>query len=414
MISYNCFTLSNGLKVIHHYEENVSTVCMNILYNVGARHEEENKTGFAHLFEHLMFGGSIHVPDFDRALQEAGGNNNAYTTNDYTNYYDIVPAENIETAFWLESDRMLSLSFSEKSLEVQRQVVMEEFRQRYLNQPYGDIWLLFHPLAYTTHPYRWPTIGKEISHIEQACLEDVKNFFNRFYHPGNAILCVAGNITEEKAIHLSKKWFEPIPSKPLFQPEIPAEPPQREKRFLEVMRPVPADKIIMGWKMPGLKSPYFRTYSLLARILSGGDSSLLIAPLVKEKKIFSSLSAYPYGLLDDPGLFLISGTLTPGHAPEQGEKEIYQILNKIMNDLLPEREVQKAKNKVLTELAFSNYDMESRASNLCFYEWLGILDEINKEEELYDSVTREQIRDAAAECFRENQSSVLYYLKQNE
>lgn len=410
MIEFEKFTLSNGLRVIHQYDPDSTLTCMNILYNVGARNENENKTGFAHLFEHLMFGGSKNIPDFDFVLQQAGGYNNAYTTNDITNYYDVIPSDNIETLFWSESDRMLELAFTPESLEVQRNVVIEEYKQRYLNQPYGDVWLLLHPLVYERHPYRWPTIGKDISHIEQAAMDDVKDFFYKFYRPSNAILCVSGNVSLKDFECLCKKWFEPLPAGTPVIPDMPHEPEQKEKKYLCVERHVPASKLYKIWKTPGLRYENFRVINLISTLLSSGNSSRLKSILVKDKKIFTHIDAYIYPLIDDPAMFVISGTLHEGIKPEEAEKEIDAILNDLCCCKISDKELQKSKNRILTQLAFSNYNTEERAENLCFYEWLGVLDEFNKENELYESISDVKILNEAQKIFREEKSSVMYYL----
>ena len=311
MILYEKFTLSNGLKVIVHEDNSTPMACMNILYDVGARDEDEDKTGFAHLFEHLMFGGSINIPNYDSPLQQVGGENNAFTNNDITNYYLSLPAENIETGFWLESDRMLSLAFSEKSLEVQRNVVVEEFKQRYLNQPYGDEWLLLRPLAYKKHPYRWATIGKEIKHIEDAVMDDVKGFFEKHYHPGNAILAVAGNVKVDQIKALAEKWFGPIPSKTKFPRQIEAEGVQLEARHLEVFKDVPSDSLTKVYHMCERTSDKYHAQDLISDVLGRGASSRLHTKLVKENQIFSNISAYITGSFD-PGLLVIHGKLIHG------------------------------------------------------------------------------------------------------
>ena len=306
MIKYKKHILKNGLRVILHKDESTPVACVNILYDVGARDENENKTGFAHLFEHLMFGGSVNIPDYDKPLQQVGGTSNAFTSNDITNYYETLPLENLETALWLESDRMLSLAFTPKSLEVQRNVVIEEFKQRYLNQPYGDVWLLLRPLAYKNHPYLWPTIGKEISHIENAAMEDVKAFFKKHYCPLNAILCIAGNMEEEKALKLAEKWFSDIPSGDPYIRNLPKEPVQNEPRELRVERDVPADAIYKVWHMCSRTSPKYYATDLISDILSRGKSSRLYQILVKEKRMFTEANAFVMGDLDE-GLFVFSG-----------------------------------------------------------------------------------------------------------
>ncbi|HVA97429.1 MAG TPA: pitrilysin family protein, partial [Bacteroidia bacterium] len=345
MIKYEKFQLANGLKVIVHEDKFTELACMNILYDVGARDENPEQTGFAHLFEHLMFGGSINIPSYDEPLQRAGGENNAFTTNDITNYYLTLPAINIETAFWLESDRMLSLAFSEKSLEVQRNVVIEEFKQSYLNQPYGDAWLLMRPLAYKVHPYRWSTIGKEISHIENAKIEDVKNFFKKHYVPSNAILVVAGNVTLEQIKKLSDKWFGPISGGTKTKRALPVEPIQKEARTLTVERNVPASRIYKAYHVCARTDDDFYATDLLSDILSRGNSSRLYKSLVKDKKMFNEISAHTSGDMDK-GLFVISGKLAKNVSMEEAEKSIEEELALLKNELIGKEELEKVKNKI--------------------------------------------------------------------
>ena len=316
----NRHILDNGLRLVHSQDESTQMVALNILYNVGARDEDPEHTGFAHLFEHLMFGGSVNIPDYDMPLQLAGGENNAWTNNDITNYYLTVPRQNVETGFWLESDRMLSLDFSERSLEVQRGVVMEEFKQRCLNQPYGDIGHLLRPLAYQTHPYQWPTIGKELSHIANATLEEVKAFFFRFYAPNNAILAVTGNISFEEAVALTEKWFGSIPRREVPQRNLPQEQEQTEERRLTVERNVPLDSLFMAYHMPAHCHPDYYAFDILSDVLSNGRSSRLNQRLVQQKQLFSSIDAYISGSVD-AGLFHISGKPSAGVTLEQAEAD---------------------------------------------------------------------------------------------
>jgi zinc protease len=306
MVKFEKTVLPNGLPVIVNYDPSTPLVAMNILYKVGARNEDENKTGFAHLFEHLMFGGSVNIPSYDEPLQRAGGENNAFTNSDFTNYYLTIPAQNIETAFWLESDRMLSLAFSENSLEVQRNVVMEEFKQRYLNQPYGDVWLNLRPLAYKVHPYKWATIGKDLSHIEQATMADVKAFFRQWYCPNNAILTLSGNITVKKAVELANRWFGEIPKQHISEKIINAEPAQHEKRFLQLEKNIPADAIYKTFHACNRFDKDFYATELMVDILCGSNSSILYHSLVKEQKLFNTINVYFTGDIDN-GLIVIEG-----------------------------------------------------------------------------------------------------------
>jgi zinc protease len=409
MIKFEKFTLDNGLKVIVHTDKSTPLACINILYNVGAKDENPNQTGFAHLFEHLMFGGSINIPNFDTPLQQVGGENNAFTNNDITNYYLTVPAENIETGFWLESDRMLSLAFTPQSLEVQRSVVIEEFKQRYLNQPYGDVWLLLRPLAYKKHPYQWATIGKEISHIADAKMEDVKDFFKRFYCPNNAIMVVAGNVELEKVKELSKKWFEPIPPQKITSRNLPQESKQTEARELTVEREVPANAIYKVYHMPARTNQYYHTCDLLSDILSNGKSARLYNSLVKEQKLFTEINAFIMGDIE-PGMFVIQGKLSDNVDVKEANAAIEKELDKVAKEKIDDKELQKVKNKVESTLTFSEMSILNKAMNLAYYELLGDADLINSEINRYASVSAEDIQKMAHEILNKNNCSTLYYL----
>lgn len=409
MIQFDKFKLKNNLTVIVHQDKSTPLACLNILYDVGARDEDESKTGFAHLFEHLMFGGSVNIPNYDEPLQLVGGENNAFTTNDITNYYCTVPAENIETAFWLESDRMLSLAFTEKSLEVQRSVVIEEFKQRYLNQPYGDVWLLLRPLAYKNHPYKWATIGKEISHIEEATMQDVKSFFKKHYSPSNAIMVIAGDVELDQVKKLCEKWFEPIENVEKPKRNLPVESKQTEPRRLTVERDVPANSIYKAYHMCSRKDDEYHTIDVISDILSRGNSSRLYKTLIKEKQLFTEINAYVMGDFDK-GLFVISGK-TPDHVKmEDAEKAIFEELEKIKNELVGLDELQKCKNKVESSVTFSETDVLTKATNLAISELLGDAELINQEIEKYAAVTREGIKEQANVILDENNCSTLYYL----
>lgn len=407
MIKFDRFTLPNGLTVIVHEDNSSPLVAMNILYKVGARDEDASKTGFAHLFEHLMFGGSVNILNYDEPLQMAGGENNAFTNNDITNYYLTIPSQNLETAFWLESDRMLSLAFTEKSLEVQRNVVVEEFKQRYLNQPYGDVWLALRPLAYKVHPYQWATIGKEISHIEDATLEDVKSFFKKWYAPNNAILTLAGNCTLETAKALCAKWFEPIPVSNTPVRNLPLEPKQTEKRTIEINKQVPNSNIYMVWHCCSRLDPEFYATDLLSDILARGKSSRFYLRLVKELKLFTDISAYMLGDLDK-SLFMIEGKLVNGITMKDAEDAILNELEKIKNDI-SEQELQKVKNKVESSLVFSEMSLDSKALNLAYYELIGDANLVNQQIAKYQAIGTIEIMNIAKEIFHQENCSVLYY-----
>jgi predicted Zn-dependent peptidase len=382
------------------------------MYDVGARDEDPAQTGFAHLFEHLMFGGSINIPEYDEPLQMAGGENNAYTTNDLTNYYIELPAENLETAFWLESDRMLSLAFSEKSLEVQRKVVTEEFKEHYINKPYGDVWHKMRELAYSRHPYRWMTIGRELAHIEQAKLDDVKSFFFRHYRPINAILVVAGKVTTAQVKALAEKWFGDIPSGEKYVRNLPVEPPQQEAHMLEIKSKVPLDALYKTYHIYPRNDQRYYTADLLSDILSGGGSSRLHQVLVKEKKLFSNIDCYHFGSLD-AGLLAIDGKLVKGVKMKDAEKAIQEELVKVQQQIIPERELQKVKNRVESMLAFEDMGLLSRANNLAFYELLGDASLMNSEFDNYEKVTAKEIQDEAQIIFSEKNSNTIHYYAGN-
>ena len=383
-------------------------VALNLLYDVGARDEDPSHTGFAHLFEHLMFGGSLHIPDYDTPVQNAGGENNAWTNNDITNYYITLPHQNVETGFWLESDRMLSLDFSPKSLEVQRQVVIEEFKQRNLNQPYGDASHLLRELAYEAHPYRWPTIGKEIAHIAQATLEEVKDFFFRFYAPNNAILAVTGHISFEETVRLAEKWFGPIPARNISPRQLPAEKPQTAVRRKTVERKVPVDAIYMAFHMSNRMHPDYYVYDMITDILSNGRSSRFIQSLVQEQKLFTSIDAYISGSLDE-GLLHVTGKPVEGVSLEQAEEAIWKELEKMKTVPVSEQELEKVKNRYESEQIFNNINYLNVATNLAFFELTGKAEDINEEVGKYRAVTAEQIQATSARCFVPENCSILYY-----
>ncbi len=409
MVQVNRHILSNGLRLIHSIDESTQMVALNILYNVGARDEDPEHTGFAHLFEHLMFGGSVNIPDYDGPLQSAGGENNAWTSNDITNYYITIPKENVEVAFWLESDRMLSLDFSPKSLEVQRQVVSEEFKQRYLNQPYGDLSHLIRRMAYKAHPYQWPTIGKELSHITNATLDEVKDFFFHHYAPNNAILAITGNISFEEAIRLTEKWFSPIPYREIKKRNLPKEPVQTEERRLVVERQVPIDLLYIAFHMPERTHPDYYAFDMLSDILSNGNSSRLTQRLVKDKQIFSSIDAYISGTIE-PGLFHIMGKPSPNVTLQEAEKAVLDELEQLKQTLIDEYEVEKVKNKYESTYIFDNINYLNVATNLAFFELTGKAEDINKEVEKYRSVTPAQMQRLAQEIFVPENSSTIYYV----
>ena len=408
MITFERFKLANGLTDIIHEDKSTPMVAVNVVYNVGSKYEEPDKTGFAHLFEHLMFGGSINIPDFDDHIQDAGGENNAFTNTDLTNFYEVLPAENIETALWLESDRMLQLRFSKKSLDTQKKVVIEEFKETCLNEPYGDMWHHLSRLCYEVHPYQWPTIGKDMSHIAEATLDQVKTFFYHYYRPDNAVLVLAGNIDVKKGIELVEKWFGSIPAGHYTKPNYLYEPPQIEFRQDILRQDVPHDAVYQGYHMAGRMDDGFYACDLLSDVLANGRSSRFYQRLYKEQELFSTIDAFISGTVD-PGLFIIEGKTMPGILMEKAKKAIKLELDMLKNDLISEQELSKLKNSVESSLLYSEVSVLNKAISLAYFEVLGDADMINIEAERYHNVTAEDIRNAAQQVFREeNCSEVLY------
>ncbi len=403
--------MQNGLRVLVHEDKSTPMAVVNVLYDVGARDEDPAKTGFAHLFEHLMFGGSINIPDYDEPLQKAGGENNAFTTNDLTNYYCQLPAENIETAFWLESDRMLSLAFSEKSLEVQRKVVCEEFKEHYINRPYGDVWHKMRDMAYTTHPYKWMTIGKELKHVEDATLQDVQHFFFKHYTPCNAILVVAGNITVEQVKALAEKWFGDIPAGEKYERKLPQEPEQTAPRMLEVKANVPLDALYKCWHIFPRSDKRYYAVDLITEVMSGGGSSRLFQSLVKEKKLFSSIDCHHDGSAD-AGLVTIEGKLVKGVDIKTAETAVMEEIRKLQQGIT-EKELEKVKNKTESMMAFEDMTLVNRAASIAMYELMGDANLINTELAKYQSITADELLNVSREVFTENNCSTLYYYSNN-
>lgn len=412
MINFEKFTLANGLRVLVHEDKSTPMAVVNVLYDVGAKDEDPTKTGFAHLFEHLMFGGSVNIPVYDEPLQAAGGENNAFTTNDLTNYYCQLPAENIETAFWLESDRMISLAFSKKSLEVQRKVVCEEFKEHYINKPYGDVWHKLRNLVYTTHPYKWMTIGASLQHVEDATLNDVKAFFKKHYNPSNAILVVAGNVRVNDIKVLADKWFAPIPAGDKYLRNIPAEPTQTAPKHLQVIADVPLDALYKCWHIYPRTDDRYYTADLISDILSGGGSSRLYQSLVKEQKLFSNLDCYHMGSTD-AGLMVIEGKLVKGVHIKDAEAAVLAEIKKMQQTGITTEELEKVKNKTESSMAFEDMSVMNRASSIAMYELLGDAELMNTELEKYKAVTAENIIEQTRIIFNENNCSTLYYLSKN-
>ncbi len=408
MIHFERFNLPNGLRVLVHEDHTVPMAVLNVLYDVGAKDENPNQTGFAHLFEHLMFGGSINIPSYDEPLQKVGGENNAFTNNDITNYYIQLPSVNMETAFWLESDRMLSLAFSDKSLETQRSVVIEEFKQRYLNQPYGDVWLKLRPLAYQKHPYQWPTIGKEVAHIEDAKMEDVKAFFHKHYTPQNAILVVAGAVKLEEVKTLTNKWFGDIPAGNKYERNLPQEPVQLEARVQSTSADVPNDAIYKAFHIHERNSKEYYIADVISDILSRGESSRMYQELVKNKKIFSEVNAYITGDIE-AGLFVLEGKPAKGITLEQADEALWEVVNHLKHSKIETRELQKIVNKLESSTVFGEMNLLNKAMNMAYYELLGDADLMNTEMDRYRSVTSEDIEQYATQVFVPTNCSTLFY-----
>ncbi|SFE09870.1 M16 family metallopeptidase [Spirosoma endophyticum] len=408
MIHYEQFVLDNGLRVFVHEDESTPIAAVNILYNVGSRDEDPSKTGFAHLFEHLMFGGSKNIPTYDEPLQKVGGENNAFTSPDITNYYITLPAANLETAFWLESDRMLSLSFDPQVLDVQQKVVIEEFKQRYLNQPYGDVWLKLRPLAYQQHPYRWATIGKDISHIENATLDDVKSFFFKYYLPNNAILVVAGNVTVDQVKQLCDKWFSPIPAGDPYIRQLPEEPIQTAARKLETSAKVPLNGLYKAYHMPGRFDAGFHTADLLSDMLGRSKSSRLYQQLLRTNPLFSNVGAYLTSSID-PGLLIVQGTLNADVPLEEADAAVEAVIQEFIDQIVPDEELAKVKNQTEATLAFSEVELLNRAMNLAYAANAGNPDLVNQEAAQIQAVTPDDIQASARQILRKENCSTLYY-----
>ena len=404
----NRHTLPNGLRIVHHEDPTTQMVAVNVLYNVGARHEDHERTGYAHLLEHLMFEGSVHIPDYDTHVQLAGGENNAWTNNDLTNYYIALPCSNVETAFWLESDRMLGLALTEESVEVQKGVVIEEFKQRHLNRPYGDVQHLIRSLAYKVHPYRWPTIGLCVEHIEQATLESVMDFYHRHYTPSNAILSVVGGISFDEVVRLAEKWFGPLPKSPITQAPLPQEPPQLRIRRKSVYRNVPADMLVMAFHMADRKSMEYHVCDLITDLLSAGQSSRLIRHLVHDKHLFTSIDAYIQGSIDN-GLLYIMGRLAEGVTLEQAEQAVWTELEALKSSTIDPEELNKVRNRSESERTFNNINYLNRAVNMAQLELIGQDRELADELARYCSVSTKDVQSTARKVFTKKNCCVLYY-----
>ena len=414
MVSYQKYTLDNGLTVLTHEAWDTPLATVNILYNVGARDEDPQMTGFAHLFEHLMFGGTPEVPDFDGVLSSLGGESNAFTNNDYTNYYLTLPANALPTALQLEADRMAHLDISQKALEVQQHVVTEEYNQRYMNRPYGDAWLLLRPLCYKVHPYRWATIGADIRHVSEATLDDVRAFHQRYYRPDNAILAIAAPLKHNEMLQMvveawnTRKTRLSRPS--TFSREYPSEPPQEAPRLLRVQRQVPATMVYLAWPMCDHIHPLFRACDLVSDILGNGKSSRLYNHLVKEQRLLTEVDACITGDAG-PGLLILSGKVQPSVSPDKVADVFRREAQRMTEETVDDYELQKVINKYENTFVFSQYKASDRALELCHYTWLGDTDLINREPEEYRRITPSMVQEAATEVFNPRKENCLFYLK---
>ena len=406
MIKFERFTLENGLRFLFHKEPTTPMAVVNVLYDVGARDEDPQQTGFAHLFEHLMFGGSVHIPDFDAPLQAAGGQSNAFTSNDITNYYDVLPAQNLDTALWLESDRMLSLAFTPKSLEVQRQVVIEEFKQRYLNQPYGDAWLHLRPLAYQKHPYRWATIGKNIKHIQDATMSDVRDFFQKHYHPGNAILCIVGNFELATIKEKVNFYFSDIPSQPKSVRKLSAEPPQKKFRIKTIQRKVPAASFYYAFQMGKRLDQDYYLADLLSDHMGNEKTGILFTELQRKKKLVSEITAYITGSIDN-GLFVISGKINPKRSLSELDAALWPLLDQYKSKKMSQSALRELILKLQTAKAFQDQGLLSRAMSLSFFELLGSAELINQESARFENIQTKDLQTYAQQLLDKNRCSLL-------
>lgn len=413
MLEYHKIQLDNGLRVIVHEDDSTPMIAFNILYLVGSRNESPEMTGMAHLFEHLMFSGSKHIKDIDTLVQNAGGENNAFTNNDHTNFHEVFPAQNLEVAFWIEADRMRDLQLTKTKLETQKKVVVEEFKETTINEPYGDFWHHISEMAFKKHPYRWPVIGLKPEHIEQVKLEDAVAFYQKHYAPNNAIISIAGNVKIDDVRTMVEKWFADIPAKANVENSFPSETTQNAALRKTVQGNVPIDSIYIAFRMCDRVHPDFYTIDLISDILSNSRSARFYQNLIKEKRLFSTIDAYVMGTIDE-GLFIIEGKLSEGIMIEIAEKAIWQELEILKSDLVSEYELQKNKNQIESALIFSESGTLNKAINLCFYESIGKLDLINREMEEYERITPNDIKRVANWLFENEKSFTLWYLAEQE
>lgn len=410
MIEYKEWKLSNGLNVVLNVDKNTPLVAVNLMYDVGAKNENANRTGMAHLFEHLMFSGSKNAPNYDQLLQKAGGENNAFTSNDLTNYYVTLPKENLELALWLEADRMCDLNLDQNSLDVQKKVVIEEFKQRYFNQPYGDVWLKLRPLCYKKHPYQWPTIGKSIEQIEAVSLSDAQNFYRQFYSPNNCTLSISGNVSQSTVENLVEQYFGDKPAAEIKRPSYEWESIQSQKRQSTITADVPFDAIYMAFPVEAKNERGYHLADVLTDILSGGSSSRFYYSLVKEQQLFGEISAYLTGETE-PGLLVISGKLSEKTSFEQAEKAVWKEIELLITNGLEENELEKVINKKLTAEVYSELQILNKAIKLAFFKNQGILEEVNNTMATFRSLQEKEIIEYAVSHLQESKCNLLHYCK---
>ncbi|MFI3315614.1 MAG: pitrilysin family protein [Rikenellaceae bacterium] len=408
MIDYEKRVLKNGLTVLLHYDNSTPLVAVNTIYKVGAKDENPNKTGFAHLFEHLMFGGTKEIKDYDIPIQMCSGENNAFTNNDYTNYYIVMPKDNLEVALYLEADRMVNLDINSRSLSVQQKVVEEEYKERYVNRPYGDIWSIIRPMVYKKHPYRWSTIGADIAHVRDASLEDVKSFYDRYYTPQNAILAIAGDIDMNSTWEMVERVYGNISKGEIIEKERHLEPIQTKQQIVEVERDVPSSIVYIIFHMGNRTSREFAICDVISDILSGGSSSRMYQSLIKQQRLFSAINAYISGDVEE-GMFVVTGTLLPETTIEMGENALWQELEKIKTEAVGDYELEKVKNKFEVNTIFGELNVMNKAMNLCYYEMLGDISLINKEIATFHSIKKEELSQTATKLFTKENSSILRY-----
>ena len=414
--------LANGLRLIVHEDHSTPLASCNVVYNVGSRDENPDMTGMAHLFEHFMFTGSRNIADFDAQLQRVGAINNAYTTQDITHYYITLPAVNIEHALWLESDRMLELAFQQEKLDIQKHVVIEEFKENFLNRPYGDMWMLYNQFYFQKHPYQWLPIGKEISHIEKVTMDNMKAFFYTFYRPNNAVLTISGNVKFEEIVPLVEKWFGAIPAGPVSSVEtrhgtslqdtrekqFPQEDPPTQHRLFEVHRKVPADMLFKGWPTCGRLDSDFYAYDMLSDLFGSGQSSYLYKKFVMEEAVFTDISAYITGTLD-PGIFIIGGRPAEGVSIEEADQKLNDFLYQLPENCISAHDLQKVKNRVESIILQNDIKIEDRSSSLAVAESFSCAEDFNDETNRYFAVTEEQINTLCHNIFRQEQEATMFY-----